>query len=606
MRIKWFSVIRVVGLLFVLLYHFFIKYFSGGFVGVDLFFTLSGYLTTALLIDEFTQDKTIDLVGFFRRRLYRILPPLLLMILAVTPLALLVRNDFIANIGNQIAAALGFMTNIFEILTGGNYENQFTPHLFVHTWTLAIEVQFYLLWGLAVWGMTRMAKSIGQLRGLIFLSSSAIFLISFLSMFISSFFVDSYSTIYFSTWTHIFPFFLGTILATIAGIKNTTKGFQRTIQQWSKKKALQVFLAGFTLELLLLFLLKFNSIWTYLFGFLLSSIATSVMIFAARVLHEKTEEVNEPLAVQYLADISYGFYLFHWPLYLIFSQIFGSIGGVILTVIFSLLLSTASFYILEPYLAGKTGRLFTLEIDLKPYTKWISIAGGLLALGTLLITLTAPKLGNFDTEMLVNSLKQADTRMAQTKANAEKGKASGYDIEEGVTIIGDSVTLRATPQLNEQLPGAFIDAQESRNTQQAYEILKTNIDSGTLLKDVVIATGTNVIYNYDEELDKIVDILPNGYRLILVTPYDGNAATYEDPLSEKHAQYVRNLAKKHNFITVADWNAVSKANPQIWVGSDNVHFGSDAETTAEGGTLFTQTIKTALEEAAQKPVKGQE
>ncbi|MDQ8838035.1 acyltransferase family protein, partial [Streptococcus ruminantium] len=75
-------------------YHFFIKYFPGGFVGVDLFFTLSGYLTTALLIDEFAEYKKIDLVGFLRRRLYRILPPLVLTILLVLPLSLLIRSDF--------------------------------------------------------------------------------------------------------------------------------------------------------------------------------------------------------------------------------------------------------------------------------------------------------------------------------------------------------------------------------------------------------------------------------------------------------------------------------------------------------------------------------
>ena len=121
MRIKWLSVIRVIGLLFVLLYHYFIKQFPGGFVGVDLFFTLSGYLTTAMLIDEFAAHKKIDIIAFFRRRIYRILPPLVLTILLVVPLALTIRNDFIANIGSQITAALGFVTNFFEILSGGCY-----------------------------------------------------------------------------------------------------------------------------------------------------------------------------------------------------------------------------------------------------------------------------------------------------------------------------------------------------------------------------------------------------------------------------------------------------------------------------------------------------
>ena len=80
MRIKWFSMVRVTGLLLVLFYHFFKTAFPGGFIGVDIFFTFSGYLITALLIDEYSRSKKIDLLGFYKRRFYRIVPPLILMI----------------------------------------------------------------------------------------------------------------------------------------------------------------------------------------------------------------------------------------------------------------------------------------------------------------------------------------------------------------------------------------------------------------------------------------------------------------------------------------------------------------------------------------------
>ena len=148
MRIKWFSMVRVTGLLLVLLYHFFKTAFPGGFIGVDIFFTFSGYLITALLIDEYAKNKKIDLLGFYKRRFYRIVPPLVLMILIIMPFTYLVRKDYVASIGSQIAAAVGFTTNFYEIITGGNYETQFIPHLFVHTWSLAIEMHFYLIFGL--------------------------------------------------------------------------------------------------------------------------------------------------------------------------------------------------------------------------------------------------------------------------------------------------------------------------------------------------------------------------------------------------------------------------------------------------------------------------
>ena len=604
MKIRWFAFIRTTGLIWVLLYHFFVKYFPGGFVGVDLFFTFSGYLMTANLIDEYARNESIDLGAFFRKRFYRIFPPLVLMILTATPLALLIRNDFLANIGNQITTTLGFVTNYFEILSGGSYENQFTPHLFVHTWTLAVEIHFYILWILAVRFMASRAKKIGQLKGFIFLSSGLIALLSYLSMAISSFFVTEFSGIYFSSWTHIFPFFIGAMVATLAGIQTRTPAFKRLTDSVPLKKLGLVGAGALGVLLLLLLFMKFTSIWTYLFGFLLSSLATAVLIVVARILHERLPDREEPALIGYISNISYGIYLFHWPLYIVFNQLLGNLLAALLTTIFSLILATFSFYVLEPYLGGKDGRLFGMTLSLKPYGKWVAGTGALLVLITITISLFAPKIGAFETDLLVNGLNQADTQMHQTKSFAEKGKASAFEITEGVTIIGDSVTLRATPQLQAALPDAIIDAQGSRNTQQAYDIMMTSIQNGTLMKEVVIATGVNTIPNYEEQLNKIVADLPNGHHLILVTPYDGNYPYYDSPIAEMHTQYVYTLAKEYDFIAVADWNKVSKENPQIWEGSDLIHFGGNNDTTIQGGSLYTQAIQDALTLANDLPVKN--
>ncbi|MGC4387707.1 acetyltransferase, partial [Streptococcus suis] len=105
-------------------------------------------------------------------------PPFVLMILVTIPFVYLVRSDFRAGIGQQILAAFGFTTNFYEILTGSSYESQFIPHLFVHTWSLAIEVHFYLLWGFGVWYLAKKSSSQQRLRGQIFLISLGIFLVS--------------------------------------------------------------------------------------------------------------------------------------------------------------------------------------------------------------------------------------------------------------------------------------------------------------------------------------------------------------------------------------------------------------------------------------------
>lgn len=603
MRIKWFSMVRVTGLLLVLLYHFFQKLFPGGFLGVDVFFTFSGFLITALLIDEFSQSKKIELLAFFRRRFYRIVPPVVVMVLVVMPFTFLIRRDFVAGIGTQIAAVIGFVTNFYEMMTGGSYEAQFIPHIFVHNWSLAVEVHYYLLWGLAVWFLAKYCKTAGQLRGSIFLLSSFGLLISFLSMFIGSLLGFSFSGLYFSTWTHIYPFFVGSILATLTGIKQMTGLLKKIIRSWSLREACLVFAAGAGLLGVMMLWIKFDSLFTYLLGFLLASLSAAAMILATRVLHEKTPDLKEPLVLTVIADTSYGVYLFHWPFYTIFSQLMGNLPAVMLTSLLSLAFAGLSFYVIEPIIAGKSPAFLGWDLHFTQLKKVLAMSSvGLLLISLLAIGL-APKIGAFETDMLVNGLHQADTKLNRTKSLAEKGEASSYNIADGVTIIGDSVTLRASTPLKAVLPDAQVDAQGSRNTAQAREIMSNNAAAGGLLKTVVVATGVNIVFNYEEELNELVKTLPKGHRLILVTPYDGNSDKYDNPVAEKHAQYARELAKKYAYVTIADWNTTAKQHPEIWVGSDHIHFGEDADTIAAGGRLYAQEIQKAVTKAADGPVK---
>jgi len=604
MRIKWFSLIRITGLLLVLLYHFFQTIFPGGFFGVDVFFTFSGFLITSLLLEEFSQKGEIDIIGFFRRRFYRIFPPVVMMVLVIMPFTLMVRQDYVAGIGAQIAGVLGFMTNFYEMLTGGSYESQFIPHLFVHNWSLAVEVHYYILWGLAVWFLSKRYKTSGQLRGTVFILSSAAFLISFLSMFIGSFIVSSYSTVYFSSFTHVYPFFLGSVLATIVGVRQTTPILKRLNKVLDLKQTLLVFAGGLGVLLLLTFFVKFTSLFTYLLGFLLASLATLVMIVATRLLHEKTESIEEPKIVSFLADTSYAVYLFHWPFYIIFSQLMGNILAVILTTIFSYLFATLSFYVIEPLIAGKTTWLLEKVKEI-PHIKPIFAGSiGVLGLVMLIIMILAPQVGAFETDLTVNGLKQAQTSLVRTKTMADQEEASRYNIAEGVSIIGDSVTLRATPGLQEVLPDAQTDAQVSRNTKQASAIMLYNSQNKALPKVVVVATGVNNPEDYKADLDFLISNLPKGHQLVLVTPYEGDTSQATQPYVEKYASYAREVAQQYPYVEIADWNQVSKDNPDIWKGTDQVHFGKDNTKLEEGAKLYAETIASAIKALEDKPVKS--
>ena len=604
MRIKWFSLIRITGLLLVLLYHFFQTIFPGGFFGVDVFFTFSGFLITALLIEEFSKNHEIDLIGFFRRRFYRIVPPVVLMVLVTMPFTFLVRQDYVAGIGGQIAGVLGFMTNFYEILTGGSYESQFIPHLFVHNWSLAVEVHYYILWGLAVWFLSKQAKSNGQLKGMVFLLSAAAFLISFFSMFIGSLMASSYSTVYFSSLTHVYPFFLGSILATVVGVRQTSDLVRQFDRMWNLRQNLLVFGAGLLVLLLLTFFVKFTYLFAYLFGFLMASLAAMAMIVAARVLHEKTPNIEEPKVISFLADTSYAVYLFHWPFYIVFSQLMSNLPAVILTIIFSYLFASLSFYVMEPLIAGKTSPIIR-KIASLPNIQVISTSiFGILSLITVVIIALAPQVGDFEMDLMVNGYKQAQTNISQTKTLAEQAEVSRLGIAEGTSLIGDSVALRANTALKEALPDANINAQVSRTTKQANDIMLNNSQNKALLKTVVIATGVNNPEGYKNDLDSLVNNLPKGHHLILVTPYEGDKSKDTYTSVEQYANYARELAEKTPYVSIADWNKVSKEHPEIWAGTDQVHFGNDNSKLEEGAKLYAETIAAAVKAAQELPVKS--
>ena len=604
MRIKWFSLIRITGLLLVLLYHFFQTIFPGGFFGVDVFFTFSGFLITALLVEEFSKNHEIDLIGFFRRRFYRIVPPVVLMVLVTMPFTFLVRQDYVAGIGGQIAGVLGFMTNFYELLTGGSYESQFIPHLFVHNWSLAVEVHYYILWGLAVWFLSRQAKSNGQLKGMVFLLSAAAFLISFFSMFIGSLMASSYSTVYFSSLTHVYPFFLGSILATVVGVRQTSDLVRQFDRMWNLRQNLLVFGAGLLVLLLLTFFVKFTYLFAYLFGFLMASLAAMAMIIAARVLHEKTPNIEEPKVISFLADTSYAVYLFHWPFYIVFSQLMSNLPAVILTIIFSYFFASLSFYVMEPLIAGKTSPIIR-KIASLPHIQVISTSiFGILSLITVVIIALAPQVGDFEMDLMVNGFKQAQTNIGQTKTLAEQAEVSRLGIAEGTSLIGDSVALRANTALKEALPDANINAQVSRTTKQANDIMLNNSQNKALLKTVVIATGVNNPEGYKNDLDSLINNLPKGHHLILVTPYEGDKSKDTYTSVEQYANYARELAEKTPYVSIADWNKVSKEHPEIWAGTDQVHFGNDNSKLEEGAKLYAETIAAAVKAAQEQPVKS--
>ena len=194
---------------------------------------------------------------------------------------------------------------------------------------------------------------------MVFLLSAGAFIISFFSMFIGSLMASSYSSVYFSSLTYVYPFFLGKHLATVVGVRQTSDLVKQFDRMWDlRQKSPLVFIAGLLVLVLLTFFVKFTYLFAYLFGFLLASLAAVTMILL------RVSCMRKRLRYKNLGSLHFSGYQLRGlslPLafYIIFSQLMSNLPAVILTIIFSYFFAIPSFYIIEPLIAGKSNRFNT-------------------------------------------------------------------------------------------------------------------------------------------------------------------------------------------------------------------------------------------------------
>jgi peptidoglycan/LPS O-acetylase OafA/YrhL len=157
--------IRAIAVGAVVAYHLRVPFFDGGLLGVSVFFTLSGYLITSLLLQGFERRGRIDLKDFWIRRARRLLPALVLMLPVVTVTTAIARPEKLATTGKQALQALVYVANWTTIARGDDYFQRFSgPGPLDHLWSLAIEEQFYVLWPLLVLGLLVLGTRLGRGR----------------------------------------------------------------------------------------------------------------------------------------------------------------------------------------------------------------------------------------------------------------------------------------------------------------------------------------------------------------------------------------------------------------------------------------------------------
>ncbi|GFH42631.1 acyltransferase [Lactococcus hodotermopsidis] len=621
MKIKWFSLVRVIGLVTVLLYHFFAKSFPGGFIGVDVFFVFSGYLITSLFFIELEDSENFNLVNYYKRRFLRIFPPLVIMIVTTLPFTVLLPMDFRANLAKQVAAAIGFVTNKFEILSGASYEAQQTPQLYIHTWTLSLEFLFYLIWGAVLLAIVFLLKILGnkgkrlvsQVRFFVLILAVFMTIISILQLELT-FNPDYLSRSYFDFITHAYPFFIGAITAVFVGIQISVKkqSYFKTypMNYWWIKTLIPVII----LVLLTLFG-KFESVWTIRTNLILTSILTAILIVQFRILHEKTS-VLEPKILTILADTSYSLYLFHWPIWLILSHLIPNIFfSGILSFIVSFAAAATVYYGVEPYFHGKKT---TEWLRSKPFYG----ALGILSLVSFIVIFTAPKISNIErslnesriSETMVNLDKKG--QLVQNLLNTGTGiftnsswyyPQTGFSSSETLrlnqsvlkdvtavsdkvlnssqTVLGDSVMVGVVPYLSNILPDADIVAEIGQNLESIYQVFDEKTKSDKLGKYIIISAGVNVTDDMKGDVQKMIDAAPKGTHMVFVTQFDGKNATVMNDFND----YLKTLSNKYNWIVIADWASyIAPQADKLW--DDQLHFGGKQAVSADYLNLIIRSL----------------
>ncbi|HWD72728.1 MAG TPA: acyltransferase family protein [Actinomycetota bacterium] len=582
--------LRALAVVGVLLYHAGVHWVPGGFLGVDLFFVISGYLITSLLIAEVERTGGISFASFFRRRARRLLPALGLLLVVTTAALVAFWPDELAKVRGDIVASLGYVTNWWFIVHHQSYfQATGRPSPLQHLWSLAVEEQFYLVWpatvGLLLAGSvaTRRLKLVAAAAFGGAVASTAWMAVIAVSHNVP--YVTDASRVYFGTDTHAMGVLVGSGAAVVATWAER--------QGWMQRFGDALDIAGVVGLAGVCWAMTHTSEFVpalYRGGFLLFAALAALPVVAAGRERSWLGEGLGSAPLRWVGLRSYSLYLWHWPIY-VFTRPqldvpFTKGGDLLLRLALTFAAAEASYRWVEEPIRAKGLRAWAegIAAALNFPRNWrtataLYAACVLIVVGAAGFMLSATHTPQPPPVSPVAVSPVAAHGAAAPTPAAASAPGTGALPTESMTAIGDSVMLGALPDLQQAFPGAMVDAVEGRQAAEVFALVDSLLANGRLGRIVVLQTGTNGTID-PAVLDTVLGKLA-GRKVVILNVHVPRP--WQNPDNTLLAQAVRSNGK----VSLVDWNAAASAHPQ-WLWDDGVHLRT------AGAQQYTDLIAAAL------------